>query len=546
MPTRYRERIVERSNGRLIATVDRSDRCLLIYPLPEWEEIELKLRRLPTLNPVARRLQRLMIGHATDLELDSSGRILIPPSLREYAGLSRDRDADRPGQPFRALGRGAVEREPRAVAEGRRDRRGAAPGTRIAVVVRGSDVAAHAGASAGSAGRARCSQRRPLSGCDLRPRRPQRGDSGANGQGGQGGRDRSRSGGDCGRARAVCGRRAVDVGEQSIFALEHGRGGDGSGRGISTACCSISACLLRSSTMRREASVSRRTVRSTCGWTTPPARTQPTSSLARSEREIARVIREYGEERFAKRIAREIVAARREAPMTRTAQLADIVARAVPTREPGKHPATRTFQAIRIHVNDEFAEIQCGARRQPAGARRARSAVRHQLPFARRRDRQELHAEAFAGRSRLRRPAGNSCACTAETAPRRARRPPVGGGSRRQCALHAAQSCASQRESPHERRNRWAVAVLATSARLRDRRRVEQAPGAQPVHSAAGAEQRARRARHRVGAAQARTERLGDARPRRTDRAGRACAWSSRVRRKSGSWQNTEPTRRSR
>jgi 16S rRNA (cytosine1402-N4)-methyltransferase len=74
--------------------------------------------------------------------------------------------------------------------------------------------------------------------------------------------------------------------------------------------------------------------------------------------ELARVIREYGEERFAKRIAREIVAARQEAPITRTAQLAEIVARAVPTREPGKHPATRTFQAIRIHVNDEFAEIE--------------------------------------------------------------------------------------------------------------------------------------------------------------------------------------------
>jgi MraZ protein len=89
MPTRYRERIDERSNGRLIATVDRSDPCLLIYPLPEWEEIELKLRRLPTLNPVARRLQRLMIGHATDLELDANGRILLPPSLREYARLSK-------------------------------------------------------------------------------------------------------------------------------------------------------------------------------------------------------------------------------------------------------------------------------------------------------------------------------------------------------------------------------------------------------------------------------------------------------------------------
>ncbi|HEU4601130.1 MAG TPA: division/cell wall cluster transcriptional repressor MraZ [Steroidobacteraceae bacterium] len=90
MPTRYRERIVERSNGKLVATVDRQDRCLLIYPLPEWEEIELKLRRLPTLNPIARRLQRLMIGHASDLDLDGSGRILIPPSLREYAGLTRD------------------------------------------------------------------------------------------------------------------------------------------------------------------------------------------------------------------------------------------------------------------------------------------------------------------------------------------------------------------------------------------------------------------------------------------------------------------------
>lgn len=76
------------------------------------------------------------------------------------------------------------------------------------------------------------------------------------------------------------------------------------------------------------------------------------------EAEIARVIREYGEERFAKRIAREIVGARREAPIVRTAQLAEIAARAVPTREPGKHPATRTFQAIRMHVNDELAQIE--------------------------------------------------------------------------------------------------------------------------------------------------------------------------------------------
>jgi len=76
------------------------------------------------------------------------------------------------------------------------------------------------------------------------------------------------------------------------------------------------------------------------------------------EYEIARVIREFGEERFAKRIARGIVQARVEQPITRTLQLAEIVAAAVPTREPGKHPATRTFQAIRVQVNREFDEIE--------------------------------------------------------------------------------------------------------------------------------------------------------------------------------------------
>lgn len=76
------------------------------------------------------------------------------------------------------------------------------------------------------------------------------------------------------------------------------------------------------------------------------------------ERELVRIIREYGEERFAKRIAHAVVTARAEAPITTTSQLANIVASAVPIREPGKHPATRTFQAIRIHINDEFAQIQ--------------------------------------------------------------------------------------------------------------------------------------------------------------------------------------------
>ena len=90
MPTRNRDAIQEDARGQLIVTIDYADTCLLIYTLPDWEEIESKLSRLPALNPVARSVQRLMLGHATELELDSQGRILVPPNLREYAGLMRD------------------------------------------------------------------------------------------------------------------------------------------------------------------------------------------------------------------------------------------------------------------------------------------------------------------------------------------------------------------------------------------------------------------------------------------------------------------------
>lgn len=88
IPTRYRERIAARCDGQLVATVDR-DYCLLVYPFPDWEEIERKLIRLPSLNKQARRLQRLMVGYATELDMDGHGRILLPRELREFAGLDR-------------------------------------------------------------------------------------------------------------------------------------------------------------------------------------------------------------------------------------------------------------------------------------------------------------------------------------------------------------------------------------------------------------------------------------------------------------------------
>ena len=93
-----------------------------------------------------------------------------------------------------------------------------------------------------------------------------------------------------------------------------------------------------------------------------PTRGEPVSMwLARASLdEIREVIGTYGEERFARRVAQAIVAAREKAPLTRTGQLAEIVSRAVRTREPGKHPATRTFQALRMHVNDELGQLEKG------------------------------------------------------------------------------------------------------------------------------------------------------------------------------------------
>lgn len=88
IPSRYRDALSECCDSQLVLTVDR-DGCLLLYPLPVWEEIERKLIRLPALNPQVKYLQRLLIGYATECVLDNQGRILIPESLRLFAALDK-------------------------------------------------------------------------------------------------------------------------------------------------------------------------------------------------------------------------------------------------------------------------------------------------------------------------------------------------------------------------------------------------------------------------------------------------------------------------
>jgi len=88
VPTRHRDFLQSYCSGRLIITADPS-KCLLIYPLPDWEPIEKKLNSLSSFNPQTRSLQRLLVGNASDVELDSAGRILVPTSLRQFAGLEK-------------------------------------------------------------------------------------------------------------------------------------------------------------------------------------------------------------------------------------------------------------------------------------------------------------------------------------------------------------------------------------------------------------------------------------------------------------------------
>ncbi|MBT9432405.1 division/cell wall cluster transcriptional repressor MraZ [Candidatus Sodalis endolongispinus] len=90
VPTRHREKLNEESAGLMVCTIDLHQPCLLLYPLPAWEIIEQKLSRLSSMNPAERRVQRLLLGHASECQMDGAGRILLAPTLRQHAGLSKE------------------------------------------------------------------------------------------------------------------------------------------------------------------------------------------------------------------------------------------------------------------------------------------------------------------------------------------------------------------------------------------------------------------------------------------------------------------------
>lgn len=89
IPTRVRDALVESCAGRLVVTANTEDRCLLVYPEHEWLALLPQIDALPSFNKVSQRVKRILIGYATPLEIDANGRVLVPPTLREYANLDK-------------------------------------------------------------------------------------------------------------------------------------------------------------------------------------------------------------------------------------------------------------------------------------------------------------------------------------------------------------------------------------------------------------------------------------------------------------------------
>lgn len=89
IPAKVRDTLASICDGRLVVTAHTEERCVLVYPEPQWADLQPKIEALPNIHRKARRMQRLLLGYATPLELDGNGRVLLPQTLRDYAGLEK-------------------------------------------------------------------------------------------------------------------------------------------------------------------------------------------------------------------------------------------------------------------------------------------------------------------------------------------------------------------------------------------------------------------------------------------------------------------------
>lgn len=100
IPTKYRNTITDQSNGSMVVTMDTEEKCLLLYPSTIWATIERRINDLPSFSKNHRRIQRILIGHAEDLDIDSAGRILLSKPLRLAADMTKKITLIGQGQKF--------------------------------------------------------------------------------------------------------------------------------------------------------------------------------------------------------------------------------------------------------------------------------------------------------------------------------------------------------------------------------------------------------------------------------------------------------------
>lgn len=356
VPTRYREQLLENAAGQMVCTIDIHHPCLLLYPLPEWEIIEQKLSRLSSMNPVERRVQRLLLGHASECQMDGAGRLLIAPVLRQHAGLTKEvMLVDSSTSLSCGMKQPGINRSRKISTQSswlpetyRSDCR--------TCLYKMMENYKHTTVLLDEA----------VNGLNIRP-------DGIyiDGTFGRGGHSRLILSqlGEEGRLLAI------DRDPQAIavaktiddprFSIIHGPfsalGEYVAERDLIGKIDGILLDLGVSSPQLDDAERGFSFMRDgPLDMRMDPTRGQSAAEWLQTaeEADIAWVLKTYGEERFAKRIARAIVERNREQPMTRTKELAEVVAAATPVKDKFKHPATRTFQAVRIWVNSELEEIE--------------------------------------------------------------------------------------------------------------------------------------------------------------------------------------------
>lgn len=89
MPTAYRELVCQHGDSKLVCTIDIKRRCLMLYPLKQWQLVEQKLMMLSDFEPEEAAIKRLILGNANDCEMDKNGRVLLSAPLRQHAALDK-------------------------------------------------------------------------------------------------------------------------------------------------------------------------------------------------------------------------------------------------------------------------------------------------------------------------------------------------------------------------------------------------------------------------------------------------------------------------